>query len=705
MGMWSDRIGGGNSLRQSMSNRLRGTNYSGGVDQNTVSTPRQAMIAGQPHELAYITPDESDVLMRMGGAGVPVGPEQIRAYFDYGGDTDNNSFSGTGATDGPNSGLSGDGLGTPEGEAPYEPDKKDEEDDDEDEEEEEGGLTSEDILQMAKDAGLTQSNEDIQAMIDDPSGFLSGKGMTLANLISMNDPDAKGTNLDPTNPNYELGDTPYYDPAIVSDIDTVADTGKGTVTLYDASTVSDLMGGPSTTVDAATGEVTDDMLVDPDEVEIDTDAIGRGEGVLGEALNDFATQNISDIIDTTTVSGKLLAQKLGEGNYTDAKATVLGQMKIISAEFKDSNGAPRIPEWAQGLARQVSRQMSFGGVTGTAYLETMSNALMQATLGVAEKDAAFFQTVSLKNLDNRQQATINKANVLAQFEVANLDARQAALVNNAKAFLQMDLTNLTNRQQAEVINTQSMVQALFTDQAAINSQRLFTAETNNDFEKFYDQLSVNVAQFNATQTNSMAQFNAGSKNTAMQFNSEMENQRQQFYANMQYNIDVANAKWRQTVETENNKMKFEAASTDVKNMLSLSVEGMNQLWDRLDSMFDSIWKSAESELTREAQIMAAEISAASRGGGGGSGIWGAIGSIGAAIISSDDRLKENIKHFSTLPSGIKMYTWEWNEEAKRIGADKTTPMGVIAQEIQKTHPEAVLKDEHGYLMVNYGKIQ
>ena len=657
MGLWSSTFGGGNTFEQSVSNTFGDTNFVNGVEDDGWG----------------------------GGWSNSGGSVEVDDKY--------NSFSTDPSPASSPSSGGGDSSPAPApAPAPAQPDS--------------APITAEEILKMAEYAGIATSNEDIQAMIDDPAAFLESKGMTLADLVALNDPDAEGTNLDPSNPNYELGDAPYYDPEIVENTETVKDEGKGTVTLYDASTVTNLMGGESTTVDAVTGEVTDNMLVDPDDVQIDVEGIGKGEGVLGEALNDFASQDISNIIDTSTVAGKLLAQKLGEGNYTDAKATVLGQMKIISAEFKDSNGNPRIPEWAQGLARQVSRQMAFGGVTGTAYLETMSNALMQATLGVAEKDAAFFQTISLKNLDNRQQSIINKANVLAQFEVANLDARQAALVNNAKAFLQMDLTNMSNRQQAEVINTQAMTQALFTDQAAINAQRLFTAETNNDFEKFYDQMSVNVAQFNATQMNSMAQFNAGSKNSAMQFNSEMENQRQQFYANMQYNIDVANAKWRQTVETENNRLKFEAASTDVKNMLSLSQEGMNQIWDRLDSIFDNIWKSAENELQREAQIIAAEIGAQSKGSSGSDGMWGAIGSIGAALItSSDSRLKEDIKHFTTLPSGVNMYTWKWNEEAKRIGADKTTPMGVIAQEIQKTHPEAVLTGEHGYLMVNYGKLQ
>jgi len=64
-----------------------------------------------------------------------------------------------------------------------------------------------------------------------------------------------------------------------------------------------------------------------------------------------------------------------------------------------------------------------------------------------------------------------------------------------------------------------------------------------------------------------------------------------------------------------------------------------------------------------------------------------------------------VKHFTTLPSGVNMYTWKWNEEAKRLGIDIYPTVGVIAQDIQKTHPEAVLTGEHGYLMVNYGKLQ
>ena len=42
--------------------------------------------------------------------------------------------------------------------------------------------------------------------------------------------------------------------------------------------------------------------------------------------------------------------------------------------------------------------------------------------------------------------------------------------------------------------------------------------------------------------------------------------------------------------------------------------------------------------------------------------------------------------------------------AKDKGLDTHPTFGVIAQEVQKTHPETVVEGEHGYLMVNYGKL-
>ena len=502
-------------------------------------------------------------------------------------------------------------------------------------------LNADNVLSWAKKAGVFDSNEDLKAITDDPAGYLKGKGLNLADIVDENgiliDPEDPSAILDPNNPNYALGETPTLDATLMTDAAEVVAPDAAAPVNYEASTATDLMGTDATTINAATGEIDSDTTIDAEQIDMVGAATGiNADGttsVVGNALNDFAFQDISKIIDTSTVAGKLLAQKLGEGNYTDSKSTILGQMEIISAEFKNSNGEPIIPPWAQSLSRDVSRTMAFSGITGTAQTAAMSNAIMEAVLGVAEKEAAFFQTLTVKNLDNKQQAIINKASVLANFETANLDARQEAAVQNARNFLEMDLANLTNEQQAEVLNTQLMMDAIFNDQAAINAARIFGAENVNEFQKFYDTMSVQVQTHNSEQINIMKRFNAGEINDASEFNAKMQDSRDQFYANMQFNVDTANAKWRQEVLTSNSEMMFEAYSADIKNSMDMNQEGLNRLWDRVDSLLDYMFKGAQTEATLEAQILAAEIAGASRSSSSSSGIWGAIGQIGAAFIS------------------------------------------------------------------------
>ena len=89
------------------------------------------------------------------------------------------------------------------------------------------------------------------------------------------------------------------------------------------------------------------------------------------------------------------------------------------------------------------------------------------------------------------------------------------------------------------------------------------------------------------------------------------------------------------------------------------------------------------------------------------GILGAIGAAGqglGAVGFSDRRLKKNIQQLTT-ENGVRYYRWEWNDEAKRIGADDTPPMGVIAQELMETHPHLVMEGSHGYLQVDYSGLQ
>ena len=579
------------------------------------------------------------------------------------------------------------------------------------------------LQEWSKAAGLDLQQTDLDAMVADPAAWAESRNLKLEDLVPTLNAEAEGTTLDPNDPNYNIG---AADGANI-DVTTVADNSVSTISgvtaadpvTYTASLNSDKL-DDSFNVNAATGEINENNLVDASSIETDIEAAASGTSAVGKAINDYATQDFSTIIDTSTVSGKNLAKALGEGNYVDQKATITGQMEIISAQFVNEQGQSVIPKWAQKIARSVSQTIAFDGITGSAQTSAMATAIMEATLGVAEKEATFFQTLTTKNLDNRQQSIINKANVLAKFEVANLGARQAAAVQNAQAFLEMDLKNLTNEQQAEVINKQAKTQALFEDSKIINAQRLFTAETENEYKKFYDELNVAIQKHNSTELNSMKKFNAGEINDNSEFNATMEDSRQRFYANLQYNIDTANAKWRQEVTVKQFQAEVDAIADDVKNALDLSTEAMSQLWDRADSLLDYIFKKDSGDADRLVTLLGSQLTAEAQSSGGGFNlgefVMGTAGALlgtkagsNAAVkfitnLFSDIRLKKNIKLLENR-NGINIYEWEWTDKALSMGVDKSYTTGVIAQDLQKTHPEAISKDDSGYLMVNYEVVQ
>lgn len=379
-----------------------------------------------------------------------------------------------------------------------------------------------------------------------------------------------------------------------------APTATNAAPIETKTTASDVA---ATDMSGQHGTVSTQSQVDPSQILIDTAATAAGQTPTGAALNDYANLNISNVIDTSTASGKLLAQQLGEGNYVDSKATLEGQLTILQNEFKDPNtGEPVIPSWAAGTARSVSRIAAFTGMTGTAATAAMAQALLEASLPIAQQDSQFFQTVSLQNLSNQQQSIINKANVLSNFDLANMSAQMQAAVTNSQAFLQMDMQNLSNDQQAAVINTQDRVQSILQDANTENANRLFVATSQNQKDMFYDNLSASISQFNASQSNAMSQFNAGATNSHDEFNSQLENNRDQFYKNMQFQVDTANTKWRQSITMTKDQQAFEAASTDVKNKIGISTEMLNRIWDRSDALLDYAWKTADNEADRNNQI-------------------------------------------------------------------------------------------------------
>jgi len=76
-------------------------------------------------------------------------------------------------------------------------------------------------------------------------------------------------------------------------------------------------------------------------------------------------------------------------------------------------------------------------------------------------------------------------------------------------------------------------------------------------------------------------------------------------------------------------------------------------------------------------------------------------SLGASLAASDPRLKTNVKPLEKR-GGIQFYSWDWNNEGKRIAHPAQPTFGVMADELQETHPHLVHRGADGYLRVDYG---
>jgi Protein of unknown function (DUF3300)/Chaperone of endosialidase len=77
-----------------------------------------------------------------------------------------------------------------------------------------------------------------------------------------------------------------------------------------------------------------------------------------------------------------------------------------------------------------------------------------------------------------------------------------------------------------------------------------------------------------------------------------------------------------------------------------------------------------------------------RGGGGGRG----------GGRRSDIRLKEDIVPLAQLNNGLELYRFRYK------GDDRTTYVGVMAQDVQKIRPDVVVRDSDGYLRVDYDRL-
>ena len=282
------------------------------------------------------------------------------------------------------------------------------------------------------------------------------------------------------------------------------------------------------------------------------------------------------------------------------KATVKYQLGQL---FESIKTGEELPAWAAPAVRNVTAQMQHRGLGASSMAAAaITQAIMESGVPIAAADAQTYSRMEMQNLNNSQQTALQNAMTYAAMDKDNLDARMQAAVNNARSFLTIDTQNLTQQQQANTLTHQSHIQKLFTNQAQENATRQFNAKSTNQVNEFYEELNVQVENANHTRTAAMRQFNSDQANASERFAAQMEDSRDKFNANMSAQIDQSNAQWRRQINTQNTAVANESARINAQNLLGLSTQAQNQLWQRYRDEAAWVLQRAESAAARAHQF-------------------------------------------------------------------------------------------------------
>jgi len=236
----------------------------------------------------------------------------------------------------------------------------------------------------------------------------------------------------------------------------------------------------------------------------------------------------------------------------EKEATVEFQLSKLMTQFEGG----KIPPFAAGAIRLAEQRLAARGMGASSMAgAAIVQAAMEASTPIAAADAQTYRAMQEKNLDNRQQAE----------------------VLNAQMTLQLDVANLNNEQQTRIFNTGNRVQALFNDQAAVNSAKQFNASSAQQNDQFFANLFNSSAQFYSNQKNAVAMNNAGRADAASQFNKTLANTRELAYQRNSILIDQANAVYRRQINTANTALKNAETEYNTNQLFNLQQDAKNKL--------------------------------------------------------------------------------------------------------------------------------
>jgi len=382
---------------------------------------------------------------------------------------------------------------------------------------------------------------------------------------------------------------------LLTDPGTVAPAGTQIQPVIQSVQTGEVMATPGVTGTVTAATPTGGTVPTVTAATAPTATTAAGPTVAGPASMTAAT--VAGTTPTMTAAqqtGLTQAAQAQTGTIT-SDATVRGQLANITQDIETSlQTGSALPAYLRGVASATKAAMQQRGLGSSSMMaEALADGLLTASIPIAQADADTYKAMIFQNLNNRQQAAIT----------------------NANNYFQIDMANLSNRQQASLQNLNVRQNFLLSDQAAQNAARQFNAQSQNQVDQFYSNLSAQINEQNAARSDAMNQFataesnkisglnaqnkmaveksNADRAAVVNQFNAQLEDQRQRFNVQNQRVIDQSNVEWRRTINTANTTVTNATNQLNAQNLLNMSNFALSSLWQQWRD--EAAWVNSSSE--------------------------------------------------------------------------------------------------------------
>ena len=325
---------------------------------------------------------------------------------------------------------------------------------------------------------------------------------------------------------------------------------------------------------------------------------------------------------------------------------------------------------------------------------------------------------------NVQQATGNVANpnVQTSFDTSKLPSTG---INPGETYSDAIMRRLapTQQRQTAQLETQLMNQGIAPGTEAWNNAKTQQAQEQNDqltsaiIGGMQTGLSANQQAYNQALglgqfANQAAGQQFGQNLSAAQLANQAAAQNTGNYANLaqlqnqaaqqQFNQQLQNAQLANTAQQQ----QFNQAGYN--QMLPINV--INALRTGTQVNTPNYVNPVQQAQTGGADLLGAQqasynaqLAATNAQNAASGGFMGGLMNLGGAYLlgKSDRRLKENIKKIGSLDNGLNLYSYNYKEG---FGLPEGRQVGVMADEVEKIIPEAVVMEADGYKAVNYAML-